>query len=79
MAHRTELTIPAQSTVALQAGSLHLMLMEAKKPHHAGAPLTLTLTLTLIMTFPEGKEIPVVVVRSGQKEDKQATDHPHMH
>ncbi len=74
MKHRTELTIPAQSAVALQPGGLHLMLMEAKKPYHAGD------SLTLIMSFLDGEEISVVaVVRSGQKVDKQATDHHHMH
>lgn len=71
MEHLKELTIPPHASVTLKPGGLHFMLMDAKKPLHAGDPVPMTLT------FKNGGKVAVkATVRSGQMEDMG--DHQHM-
>lgn len=65
-----ELSIPAQGSVTLKPGGLHLMLMEAKKPLKAGDQVSLTLV------FKSGKKIAVkATVRASQMEKMEDTQH----
>lgn len=59
MDHLTQLTIPAQTTVELKPGDLHIMLM---KPHK---PLALNDSIIVTLTFADGTQqlIPLFVKR----------------
>ena len=71
MEHLKDLAIPAHASVALKPGGMHFMLMDAKKPLHAGDQVPMTLT------FSNGEKISIVAaVRSGQAENME--DHQHM-
>ncbi len=70
MERQTELAIPSHGTVALKPGGLHLMLMGAKKPLHAGDFVPLT------VVFRDGEEISVTaIVRSGQMQNMEDMEH----
>lgn len=81
MEHLKELASPANTSVTLQPGGLHFMLMDPKKPLNEGDKVPMTLT------FSNGEKIAVAaIVRSGKKEgmeDNQKMDHSghggHMH
>ncbi len=71
MEHLKELAIPPHASVTLKPGGLHLMLMDAKKPIHAGDSIPMTLT------FKNGGKVAVTAtVRSSQMESME--DHQHM-
>jgi periplasmic copper chaperone A len=59
MVHLEQLTIPAQSTVGLKPGGIHIMLMKPLKP------LTLNDKVNLTLTFSDGskQKIPAFVKR----------------
>lgn len=66
-----ELSIPAQGSVTLKPGGLHLMLTDAKKPLKAGDQVP------MMLVFKNGKKIAVkATVRSSQMEKME--DHQHM-
>jgi hypothetical protein len=73
MEHLKDLAIPAHASVVLQPGGLHFMLIDAKKPLHAGDQVPMTLT------FSNGEKISFkAAVRSeqtGNMEDHQHMDH----
>ena len=73
MEHLKELAIPANASVVLQPGGLHLMLMDAKKPLQAGDQIPMT------FIFGNGENIAAsATVRSGKMEgmgDRQPMDH----
>lgn len=73
MEHLKELAIPADASVVLQPGGLHLMLMDAKKPLQAGDQIPMT------FIFGNKENIAVsAIVRSGKMEgtgDRQQMDH----
>jgi len=71
MEHQKELPIPPNTSVVLQQGGLHLMLMDAKKPLNAGDQIPMT------FVFGNGEKIAVTaIVRSGKMDDMK--DRPHM-
>ena len=71
MEHLKELAIPPNTSVVMQPGGLHLMLMNAKKPLNAGDQLPMTLI------FGSGEKIAITAtVRSGKTEGTE--DHRHM-
>lgn len=73
MEHQKELAIPANASVLLQQGGLHLMLMDLKKPLASGDQVSLT------FIFGNGEKIAATaIVRSGKMEgmeERGAMDH----
>lgn len=73
MEHVKELAIPAHTSVVLEPGGLHLMLMDAKKPLHAGDQVSMTLA------FSNGKKLTfdatVRADKMGGMEDHQHMNH----
>lgn len=64
MEHLKELTIPPHASVTLKPGGLHLMLMDAKNPLHAGDSVLMTLT------FKNGSKVAVkATVRASQMKE----------
>lgn len=71
MEHQKELPVPPGTSVLLQQGGLHLMLMGVKKPLAAGDQVPMT------FVFGNGAKISVsAIVRSGKMDDME--DHGHM-
>lgn len=71
MEHLKELTIPPHASVTLKPGGLHLMMMDAKNPLHAGDTVPMTLT------FKHGGKVAVqATVRASQMEGMG--NDPHM-
>lgn len=63
MEHLKELAIPANASVLLQQGGLHLMLMDVKKPLASGDQVSMT------FIFGNGEKIAATaIVRSGKME-----------
>lgn len=73
MEHLKELAIPPHDSVTLKPGGLHLMMMDAKNPLHAGDSVPMTLT------FKNGDKVAVqATVRASQMEgmgDTPQMDH----
>lgn len=70
MEHQKELAIPANASVLLQQGGLHLMLMDVKKPLASGDQVSMT------FIFGNGEKITATaIVRSSKMEGMEDRGH----